>query len=63
MKISQEVRDFTKANPSPLAGEGESAKLTGERGQPTPTPEEAAIGMAAMSEKYREEGDLYVPAR
>src|SRR5437660_9945119 len=33
MKISQEVREFARLNPSPLAGEGESAELTGVSGQ------------------------------
>ena len=58
MKISQEVREFARLNPSPLAGEGESAKLTGERGQP-----DAEAGMAAMSQRFHDQGgELYLPA-
>ncbi len=72
MKISQEVRDFAHLNPSPLEGEGDSAKLSGVRGShahshaggmasttlvdPMPTLEEAEAGMAMMSEKYRDGG-------
>jgi phosphomethylpyrimidine synthase len=63
MKITQEVRDFAAkqnqtadgflaASPSPLAGEGDSAELSGESG----LPEEAEAGMAEMSEKFREKG-------
>ena len=49
--------------PLPLAGEGDSAKLSGVKALPSsPTSEEAELGMAAMSEKYREAGDPYVPA-
>ena len=48
---------------SPLAGGGDAAKLSGVRALPSsPTSQEAELGMAAMSEKYREAGDLYVPA-
>jgi len=36
--------------------EGDSAELSGERGLLA-----AEAGMAEMSEKYREGGDLYVP--
>ena len=58
MKISQEVRDFAAKKeagllnshpPVPSAVEGSSI-------------EEAEAGMARMSEKYRDGGDLYVPA-
>jgi phosphomethylpyrimidine synthase len=67
MKISQEVREFAKlqntpemlatSNPSPLAGEGDSAKLSGERG----LREDAEAGMAAMSETFKEKGgELYL---
>jgi phosphomethylpyrimidine synthase len=68
MKISQEVRDFAKANPAPLpsAGEGESAQLTGERespAEPALAPEEAEAGMVQMSERFHDKGgELYVPA-
>jgi phosphomethylpyrimidine synthase len=64
MKITQEVREFARlqesANqvPPPSAGEGESAQLTGERGQSDPE-----TGMAEMSKRFHEEGgELYVPA-
>jgi Flp pilus assembly protein TadD len=65
MKITQEVREFARlqeqtANPAPLpsAGEGESAQLTGERGQAA-----AEAGMAQMSKRFHEEGgEIYVPA-
>jgi phosphomethylpyrimidine synthase len=65
MKITQEVREFARlqeqsANPAPLpsAGEGESAQLTGERGQA-----DAEAGMAQMSKRFHEEGgEIYVPA-
>ncbi len=62
MKISQEVREFARLNPSPLEGEGESAKLTGERGLKPEDAEEAEAGMEEMSRRYRTGGDLYVPA-
>jgi phosphomethylpyrimidine synthase len=46
-------------SPSPLEGEGDSAKLSGVRG----LVEEAEAGMAAMSERYRAGGsELYVGA-
>jgi phosphomethylpyrimidine synthase len=61
MKISQEVRDFARANP-PRDGEVDQAELGGGGAPPPPVDREA--GMAAMSEKFREEGgELYVPAR
>jgi phosphomethylpyrimidine synthase len=52
MKISQEVRDFAKANHSPVGAE----PLEGG------SVEEAEAGMAEMSARYREGGDLYVAA-
>jgi phosphomethylpyrimidine synthase len=66
MKITQEVREFARLqdagllnSPSPLEGEGDSAKLSGVRG----LVEEAEAGMAAMSERYRAGGsELYVGA-
>ncbi len=61
MKISAEVREFARLNPSPLEGEGDSALPSGVRGSFV-TEAEAESGMAEMSEKYREGGDLYVPA-
>ena len=73
MKITQEVRDFAAkqnqsaetflaATPlSPLAGESDSAELSGERGRLGEA--EAEQGMAEMSEKFREQGgELYLPA-
>jgi phosphomethylpyrimidine synthase len=58
MKITQEVREFARLNPSPLAGEGESVELTGERGEADPE-----AGMAAMSKRFQDQGgELYVPA-
>jgi phosphomethylpyrimidine synthase len=58
MKITQEVREFARLNPSPVAGEGDSAKLSGERGQL-----DADAGMAEMSKRFHEEGgEIYVPA-
>ncbi|MEO5612300.1 MAG: phosphomethylpyrimidine synthase ThiC [Sphingomicrobium sp.] len=47
MKISAEVREFARNNPAPVA--------------PVLAPEDAEAGMATMSEKYREGGDLYIP--
>jgi phosphomethylpyrimidine synthase len=61
MKISQEVREFARLqeqNP-PRTGEGDRAPHGG-GGPETPTDPDA--GMAEMSERYRERGDLYVPA-
>ena len=56
MNISQEVRDFAKANPAPL-GEAEEADSSAE------AVAKAEAGMAAMSEKYRDGGnELYVGA-
>jgi phosphomethylpyrimidine synthase len=59
MKISAEVREFARLNPPPADGDGDSAPaaLSVERGLA-----EAESGMAEMSERYREGGDLYVPA-
>ena len=65
MKISQEVRDFAKANPSPFTGEGDSPAASGERGaaRKAPTLEEAEAGMAQMRERYRQGGsEIYVHA-
>jgi len=49
MKISQEVREFAAKQNQPV-----EAFVANEA--------EAEQGMAAMSEKYREAGDLYIPA-
>jgi phosphomethylpyrimidine synthase len=47
MKISQEVRDFAKANPQPLV----------------PSEAEAEAGMAEMSKRFHDEGgEIYLPA-
>ena len=52
-----------KFSTAPAGGRGDSAKLSGVRAlASSPTSEEAELGMAALSEKYREAGDLYVPA-
>jgi phosphomethylpyrimidine synthase len=59
MKISQEVREFARLNPSPLEGEGDSPAATGVRAVESSLDAEA--GMAAMSELYREGGnELYI---
>jgi phosphomethylpyrimidine synthase len=59
MKISAEVREFARLNPSPLAGEGDSAKQSGERG----TVDNAEAGMEEMSRRFHDEGgEIYVPA-
>jgi phosphomethylpyrimidine synthase len=68
MKITQEVREFARLqdagllnSPSPLEGEGDSAKLSGVRGLVEDADAEA--GMAEMSERYRAGGnELYVGA-
>lgn len=73
MKISNEVGDFAakqnaSATPrwqhpraSPIAGESDSAQLSGERGRLDEV--EAEQGMAEMSEKFRENGgEIYLPA-
>jgi phosphomethylpyrimidine synthase len=61
MKITQEVREFARLNPSPPSGgEGDSAPaaLSGERGQ-----SDAEAGMAEMSKRFHDEGgEIYVPA-
>jgi phosphomethylpyrimidine synthase len=63
MKISQEVRDFARLNPSPLEGEGDSPAASGVRGPGEDSMEEAEAGMAEMSEKYRDGGnELYIGA-
>jgi phosphomethylpyrimidine synthase len=60
MKITQEVRDFARANP-PRDGEGDQPQAGG--GGPALEPNEAEAGMAEMSEKFREKGgEIYLPA-
>ena len=48
MKITQEVREFAAKQNAPI----ESFAAA----------EDAEAGMAEMSEKYKEAGDLYIPA-
>ena len=61
MKISQEVRDFAKANPDPLIP-SEGSPEPG-RGVEERTLEEAEAGMAQMSQLYRDGGnELYIGA-
>ena len=66
MKISQEVRDFANANPHPLGGGDDSAKLSEGRGSPSEPAiplAEAEAGMAQMSQLYRDGGnELYIGA-
>jgi phosphomethylpyrimidine synthase len=53
MKISQEVREFAKANPTPFV----PSEVEGR------SPEEAEAGMAEMSKRFHDEGgEIYVPA-
>jgi phosphomethylpyrimidine synthase len=63
MKIRQEVREFARLNP-PRNGEGDQAQLGGvaPASEPALALEEAEAGIAQMSERYREGGDLYLPA-
>ena len=49
MKITQEVRDFAAKQNQPV--------------ETFVAADEAEKGMAEMSEKYREAGDLYIPAQ
>src|SRR3954449_2936560 len=61
MKISQEVREFARLNPSPGPGEGDSPAASGERG--IETSGDADTGMAQMSRRFHDEGgELYLPA-
>ncbi|MHA6718366.1 phosphomethylpyrimidine synthase ThiC [Sphingomonas sp. RS6] len=52
MKITQEVRDFAAKQNQPADGFLAA----------TPAPADAEAGMAEMSARYRDGGDLYVPA-
>src|SRR5207248_6446667 len=62
MKISQEVREFARLNPSPLAGEG-GTRSPEREGEGAPSQVAAEAGMAAMPELYREGGnELYIGA-
>jgi len=61
MKISAEVREFARLNPSPLEGEGDSPGASGVRG--VEEIRDAEAGMAQMSKRFHEEGgELYLPA-
>ncbi|HET6535649.1 MAG TPA: phosphomethylpyrimidine synthase ThiC, partial [Sphingomicrobium sp.] len=63
MKISQEVREFARLNPSPLEGEG-GTRSPEREGEGAPTEIAASEGMAEMSKRFHDEGgELYVPAR
>src|SRR4030095_8619971 len=60
MKITQEVREFARLNPSPLEGGGDSAKQSGVRGTNADVSPEASAqaeaGMAEMSKRFHDEG-------
>jgi phosphomethylpyrimidine synthase len=57
MKITQEVREFARLNPTPLV----PSEVEGR--SPEPTAENADAGMAEMSQRFHDEGgELYVPA-
>jgi phosphomethylpyrimidine synthase len=63
MKSSAEVREFARLqdagllNSTPLAEPGAAGR------GPAMHAGEAEAGMSEMSEKYRDGGDLYVPAK
>jgi phosphomethylpyrimidine synthase len=78
MKITQEVREFARLNPSP-SGEGQlGGAERGGGGEPAPAPADAdasmagigastqvdvEMGFAQMSKRFHDEGgELYVPA-
>jgi phosphomethylpyrimidine synthase len=61
MKITQEVREFARLNPSPL--EGEARSLSEREGEGASSPATVEAGMAEMSKRFHDEGgELYVPA-
>ncbi|WNO53827.1 phosphomethylpyrimidine synthase ThiC [Stakelama saccharophila] len=67
MKISQEVRDFAaKQNTDSFLAANPPRAALGEGDQPQAggggAPEDAEAGMEQMAEKYRQGGDLYIPA-
>jgi len=74
MKISAEVREFARLNPSPVPGEGDSPAASGNETRSlsgglastslaVESTDDADAGMAAMSEKFREKGgEIYLPA-
>jgi phosphomethylpyrimidine synthase len=64
MKISAEVREFARKNPSPLEGEGDSPAASGERAlEQSLDAEQAEAGMAEKSSEFRKQGsEIYVGA-
>jgi phosphomethylpyrimidine synthase len=70
MKITQEVREFARLNPSPLAGEGgtrsperEGEGALNQADLSAEASAKAEAGMAEMSKRFHDEGgELYVPA-
>jgi phosphomethylpyrimidine synthase len=64
MKISAEVREFARLNPSPLEGERDSPAASGVRAiENQPDGRDSEAGMAEMSKRFHDEGgELYVPA-
>jgi phosphomethylpyrimidine synthase len=69
MKISAEVREFARLNPSPVEGEGDSPAASGVRETEAgadvsaEASAKAAAGMAEMSKRFQDEGgEIYVPA-
>jgi phosphomethylpyrimidine synthase len=62
MKITQEVREFARLNPSPLAGEGRTRSQGELEGEGASKEIEASEGMAEMSKRFEEAGgELYLP--
>ena len=61
MKISAEVREFARLNPASVHPEEGLSSPEGVSKAPFEG-QDAEAGMAEMSERYREGGDLYVPA-
>ena len=64
MKISQEVREFARLNPSPLEGEGDSPVASGVRAAENSLgTADAEAGMAEMSKRFEAAGgEIYLPA-
>ncbi|MGI8706576.1 MAG: phosphomethylpyrimidine synthase ThiC [Sphingomicrobium sp.] len=62
MKISQEVREFARLNPSPGPGEGDSPAASGERGVESSLGNtDAEAGMAEKAQEFRKQGSkIYV---
>ena len=57
MKITQEVRDFAAKQ-----NQESTAFIAADVSSEDSVKEEVEAGMAEMAEKYRDGGDLYVPA-